>query len=160
MMHSGRWVMAGLSLVLIACGGSGDDMNDSAAMDSVAAMADSAAMGAPATANLQLMAVENSGVTGEVTLTAAGEQTTVGIHVTGAPANAVLPAHVHSGSCEAKGPAVAPLDSVRTDATGMGMINSTIAVPFSTVNNGQHFVQVHLPTGAPAACGNIAAASM
>jgi hypothetical protein len=106
------------------------------------------------------MAVDNSGVTGDVTLTASGEQTTVGMHVNGAPANAALAAHVHSGTCEAKGPAVAPLDSVKTDATGMGMINTTIALPFATVNNGQHFVQVHNPAGAPAACGNIAARTM
>jgi hypothetical protein len=95
-----------------------------------------------------------------VTITAAGEQTTIGVHVNGAPANATLPAHVHAGTCEAKGAPVAPLDSIKTDATGMGMINTTIAVPFATVNNGQHFVQAHLPTGAPAACGNIPARTM
>jgi hypothetical protein len=153
MMRSGRWVMAGLSLVLIACGGSGDAA-DSTTADSAAATADNAA---PASATASLMAVDNSGVTGDVTLTASGEQTTIGMHVNGGPANTTMEAHVHSGTCETSGPVVAPLDSVKTDATGMGMINTTVSIPFATVNNGQHFVQVHKPDGKPAACANVPA---
>jgi hypothetical protein len=68
-----------------------------------------------------------------------------------------MEAHVHSGTCETSGPVVAPLDSVKTDATGMGMINTTVSIPFATVNNGQHFVQVHKPDGKPAACANVPA---
>ena len=161
MIRSGRWVMASATMVFLACGG-GDGAADSATADSATAAAatDSAAGMAAATASVQLAAVGNSGVTADVTLTASAEQTTVGMHLMGGPANASLPAHVHTGTCEAKGPSVAPLDSVRTDATGMGMINSTISVPFTTVNNGQHFVQVHLASGTPAACGNIPAKTM
>jgi len=159
-MHSGRWMLAGLSLVLAACGGADDAMDDSA-MDSAAAMTDTAMGGAGgASAMVQANAVDNSGVSGQVTLTASGEQTMVEMHLTGAPPNASLAAHIHSGTCENKGPAVAPLDTVRTDASGMGMNNATANIPFATANDGQHFVQFHLPNGQPAACGNIAARTM
>lgn len=153
-----RVPVVALTLALMACGGADDAGTDTMMGDTAGGGLDTAAMGGMGTtANVQATSVENSGVTADITLTASGEQTTVNMHVNGAPANATLPAHIHSGTCENKGPAVAPLDSVRTDATGMGMLNSTVSLPFATVNNGQHFVQLHLPNGQPAACGNIPA---
>lgn len=150
-----------LALALMACGGADDAATDTMMGDTAGGGLDTMTTGGTGTtATFQAMAVDNSGVTADVTLNASGEQTTVTMHVTGAPANATLPAHVHSGTCENKGPAVAPLDSVSTDATGMGMLNATVNLPFTTVSNGQHFVQLHLPNGQPAACGNVPAQTM
>ena len=149
-----RVTVVAVSLALMACGGEDTMMGDTAGggLDTAA----TTGMGA----TFQAMAVENSGVTADVTLNPSGQQTSVSMHVNGAPANAALPAHVHTGTCENKGPAVAPLDSVRTDASGMGMLNATVSMPFDSLNNGQHFVQVHLPNGQPAACGNVPARTM
>lgn len=161
MKRSKLWLLAGLPLAFAAaCGGGDDDLG----------MADTTMMGDPAmtpaaapamTENrVQMMALNNSGVTGEATFTEEGQQTQVELMVRGAPANGTHAAHIHTGTCEAQGGVVAPLDSVAVDAGGAGSSTSTVDVALMTVMNGQHYVQAHSAAGDPVVCGNIPAHSM
>lgn len=106
---------------------------------------------------VQMMALNNSGVTGETMFTEMGQQTQVMLRVMGAPANSTHPAHIHEGTCENQGPVVVPLESVTVDGSGIGSSTSTVDVSLATVMNGQHYVQAHDAGGTPVVCGNIPA---
>lgn len=168
MKLSRSYAMLALPLILAACGGSEEEVGAVPADTAVVATGTGAdtAMGADAVPTdtgmagmenrVSLMAMNNSGVTGEATLTAQGEQTQVMLRVTGAPPNGMHPAHIHQGTCENQGPVAAPLQSVTADASGTGTSTSTVSVPLATVMNGQHYVQVHAANGGqPVACGNV-----
>lgn len=99
--------------------------------------------------------VGGSGVSGAVTVTDRGAQTEFSVEVTGAPANATLPGHVHSGTCDNIGGVVQPLESIATDAGGAGSTTATVDLAPMTVMDGQHVVVYHGEAGAPIACAEI-----
>lgn len=171
------WYLAALPLALAACGG-GDEGTEEGAGDATVATADSATMAAPPPAaapapmagdsmgaqmaggsTVPMMALNNSGVTGQAQIAehAAGE-TMITVTLTG-PGSGTHPGHIHSGTCENLGAVVVPLQSV-TLANGTGTSTSTAKVPLATVMNGQHVVNFHAGSGenpmAPVVCGPIA----
>jgi hypothetical protein len=99
--------------------------------------------------------VGGSGVSGAVTVTDRGDQTEFSVQVTGAPASATLPGHVHSGTCANIGGVVQPLESITTDAAGTGTATATAAIAPMTVMDGQHVVVYHDEAGSPIACAEV-----
>ena len=165
-----------LSVTLAACGG-GDEAEvaegDGAAMDTTAMTpapmpmpADSGAMASGGMAGAQTVALQGVGgapVTGSVAVSEAGGGTQVVLTVAGAGGAGTHAAHVHTGTCDAPGDVVAPLESVTADATGAGTSTTTLQIPMATVMNGQHIVAVHEAggsPGAPVACAAIPQHSM
>lgn len=149
-----------LTLFLGACGGEKEAAMDSASSTAVSGMMDSSSnmtsnMSSTMPMTMMLASMNNSGATADVALSAVGEQSSVAVNLMGAAANAVLKAHVHSGTCEAQGPVVAPLDSLMTDASGHATTSTMLDLPMNTLANGQHYIQVHAPDGQPTACGNV-----
>lgn len=171
-MRSTRfWALAALPFALAACGGGDDDAAEGTAETTVAV--DSGAMTTPAPMSadtgmggtqamggaVMMNAVGGSGVTGQAQFTGQGPQTMVMVTLT-AQGNTTHSGHIHTGTCEAPGPVVVPLQDV-TLANGTGSSNSTIDVPLATVMNGQHIVAYHAGSGAdagaPVVCGAIPA---
>jgi hypothetical protein len=157
-------------LMLAACGGDADDDDvaaDSTAMSGTPSMGpapgdssmagmnhDSMAAAAGGAGALTFTAVPGSsatGLSGEAMVTPKGDQSEVMVMVRGAPASAVLQAHVHKGRCGTDEGVAAPLDPVTAGEDGAGSSNTTVALPSATVMNGQHYVQVHDPNGSPGA---------
>jgi hypothetical protein len=168
------WVLAALPLTLAACGG-GDDaaeggndttsvlsLPDSGAVPTAPMTPDSGMGGTAPMGNAVTMnAVGTSGVTGQAMFTEQGAQTMVMVNLT-AQGNSTHSGHIHTGTCDAPGPVVVPLQDV-TLANGTGSSSSTIEVPLATVMNGQHIVAYHAGSGAdagaPVVCGAIPSAA-
>jgi hypothetical protein len=171
-MRSTRfWALAALPFALAACGGGDDAAEGEAGTTTVAAdtamaapapmatdtgMAGAQAMGSAVTMN----AVGSSGVTGQAQFMEQGQgQTMVMVNLT-AQGNSTHSGHIHTGTCDAPGAVVMPLQDV-TLANGTGSSSSTIEVPLATVMNGQHIVAYHAGSGAdagaPVVCGQIPA---
>jgi hypothetical protein len=119
-------------------------------------MAGATAMGGAVMMN----AVGTSGVTGQAQFMEHGAgQTMVTVNLT-AQGGSTHSGHIHTGTCDAPGAVVVPLQDV-TLANGTGSSTSTIEVPLATVMNGQHIVAYHQSSGdnpgAPVVCGAIPA---
>jgi hypothetical protein len=166
------WVLAALPLALAACGGGDEAAEETAettattSMDSAVTTTtpmpmDSGMTGATPMGNAVTMnAVGTSGVTGQATFMEHGQgQTMVTVNLT-AQGNSTHSGHIHTGTCDAPGSVVVPLQDV-TLANGTGSSSSTIEVPLATVMNGQHIVAYHAGSGesagAPVVCGQIPA---
>ena len=129
--------------------------------------ADSGAMaagGAMAGAQtIPLQAIGGAPVSGTVAVSESGGGTQVMLAVSGTGAAGTHAAHVHTGTCDAPGDVVAPLESVTADASGAGSSTTTLQLPAATVMNGQHIVAYHAGSGAdpgaPVVCGEIPAHS-
>ena len=131
-------------------------MGAPAPMTTDTGMAGAQAMGSAVTMN----AVGTSGVTGQAQIMEHGQgQTMVTVNLT-AQGNSTHSGHIHTGTCDAPGAVVVPLQDV-TLANGTGSASSTIDVPLATVMNGQHIVAYHqgqgAEAGAPVVCGAIPA---
>lgn len=167
------WVLTALPFALAACGG-GDEVAEggtdtttampsadsgttmAAPMPGDTMMTGATAMGGAVTMN----AVGNSGVTGQAQIMEHGTgQTMVTVNLT-AQGNSTHSGHIHTGTCDAPGAVVVPLQDV-TLANGTGSSSSTLEVPLATVMNGQHIVAYHESSGdnpgAPVVCGAIPA---
>ena len=167
--------LAALPLALAACGG-GDEGAAEGAGDGAMATTDTASMAAPPAATpapmgdsmggqmaggstVQMMALNNSGVTGQAQIAGhSADETMITVTLTG-QGSGTHPGHVHAGTCDNLGAVVVPLQSV-TLANGTGTSTSTAKVPLATVMNGQHVVNFHAGSGAdpmqPVVCGPIA----
>jgi len=100
-------------------------------------------------------AVNDSGVSGTLTLDRMGEQTMVTINLTGTPAGGDHPAHFHAGDCSAMGEVVVPLSNV--DGTS-GISSGLVDVPLEAILTGNHALYVHLAPdqiGTVVSCGEI-----
>ena len=168
------WVLAALPFALAACGG-GDEaaegvndttsvlsLPDSGAIPTAPMAADTGMAGATPMGNAVTMnPVGTSGVSGQAMFTGQGAQTMVMVNLT-AQGNSTHSGHIHTGTCDAPGAVVVPLQDV-TLANGTGTASSTIEVPLATVMNGQHIVQYHQgqgdSAGAPVVCGAIPSAA-
>lgn len=166
------WVLTAVPFALAACGG-GDEAAEGSAdtgavitdtttattttpMPADTGMSGAQAMGGAVTMN----AVGSSGVTGQAQFMEHGQgQTMVTVNLT-AQGNSTHSGHIHTGTCDAPGSVVVPLQDV-TLANGTGSSSSTIQVPLATVMNGQHIVAYHASAGenpgAPVVCGQIPA---
>ncbi|MDB4949386.1 MAG: hypothetical protein JWM27_2035 [Gemmatimonadetes bacterium] len=173
MRAHGMLVLAGLPLLLAACGkkdeGAAPGVADGAASSaaapansaSVAPAASTAPSPAPAAVNtgtqatLELAPLNNSGYAGEVTAIADGATSTLTLTVSGAPADSSVAAHIHYGRCAAPGNVTAPLTPIDLKKDGKGTSTTTVNIAMSTLMDGGHYVQVHKPDGTPAACGDL-----
>jgi len=63
-------------------------------------------------------------------------------------------AHVHRGVCAEGGPVAAALNPVVPAMPGTGSSTTTLEAAEVPANE-PHFVQIHGPSGAPIACGDI-----
>ncbi len=103
---------------------------------------------------IKLGTLNNSGESGTATLTAAGAQTKVVLNITGQPAGADQPTHIHEGNCATLNPAPKyPLTDVKD-----GKSETTVNASLSDLLNGGYAINVHksasdLPTYV--VCGDI-----
>ncbi len=98
-----------------------------------------------------LRALNDSGLTGSVTVMQAGTGTNVVVQITGAPAGGrAYQAALHEGSCQAPGRQVHALPIITLLGTGAGSSNAIVPVPSTTVLNGKHTVLVHGENAGPA----------
>jgi len=110
--------------------------------------------------DVPLTAVGDSGVGGDVTLTASGEGTEVTLNVTGLAANAEAQASMHAGTCEAPSASFAQLPSLTADAsgnasaTGRVLFQGSEDVALQTMADGEHIIQIN-SGGQVLACGVI-----
>lgn len=172
MRRTTRWTLLFLPLLLVACGDSGEagseentglqDTADTSAMPQAATdpMAGATGAGGTMANTVTMQPLNNSGISGEATLSEQGGQVQVMVRLTGGQPNATYPGHVHQGTCESLGAAVVPLESVTTDASGSGTSTSTVSQPLGTLANGSHVVNYHGEGGQAVSCGPITGHSM
>lgn len=101
-------------------------------------------------------ALNDSGVSGEATLTAAGEETVVSIALEGATGD--HPAHIHMGTCDTLNPNP---EYVLTDIDADGASETTVPVALSDLLASEYAVNVHLSVDeieTYVSCGTIVAA--
>ncbi len=137
---------------LAACSG-GNEQNSGMAQDTLQtpAMGQSNATANQAPVRVTLDAKNNSGVTGDASLTTVGDSAIVDVRVQGATESGSFPAHIHTGTCDSPGPVQVPLTNLDV-ANGMGA--STTSIKMSDVPQGQPLlIMVHKPSGQPIACG-------
>ncbi len=104
-----------------------------------------------------LTAMNNSGVTGNFSMTPAGEGTTVNISVN-APAGAAggYRVSVNRGPCSQLGAPVAEVGQVQVGAATVAGQTFTLALPVTQVMNGEHALAVYATNNAqPVACASI-----
>ncbi|MQA90603.1 MAG: hypothetical protein GEU90_10265 [Gemmatimonas sp.] len=155
MRISRAWTGLPLVLALAACAGDAD-VGDDGLVDETEVVTP---IEEPQTAETPAMEVaeetsafqplQDSGVTGEATITPQDQQTQVMVQLTGASGAGEHPGHLHSGSCDDVGGVVQPLEPVTTDASGTGSMTATVAMPPMTAMDGQHIVVYHAAGGGP-----------
>lgn len=104
----------------------------------VAALAAFGTASAQGPVSVPLTAQNGSGIAGTATLTAVGNQTQVVISVTGEPAGASEPAHIHVGACPNPGSVKYPLSNVENGAS-----TTTVNAPLSAITAGNMAVNLH-----------------
>lgn len=115
-----------------------------------------AAPSAPPETEVELAAVDHSGITGTVGADRDDEQVTVSVSVEGLEPGVDYPAHVHDGRCVAGGPVRFPLGRITADDDGTG--RSTTRIPAAELPPaGSLFVQVHGEGGRAVACADLPA---
>jgi hypothetical protein len=159
-----------LPFALVACG-PGDDAD----LDTADDLGTPAATPAPetppaATTDMEEMTIPfapvgASTVMGEVVVDDEndGQATEITVRLTGSTAGAVHQGHIHTGTCDAPGEVVAPLEPVTIGDDGNGEATVTASLPTMTVANGTHIVLYHEAggtPGAPVACAAIPAHAM
>jgi hypothetical protein len=116
------------------------------------------------TLTVQLDPVGDSGITGTVTLTAAGEGTDVTLDVEGLAAGAEVQATMQAGTCDMPSASFATLPTLTADATGTAtatgsvLFRGTEDVALTTMADGEHVIAIQAG-GEVVACGVIPAFS-
>jgi len=90
------------------------------------------------TVTVELGVVNNSGVSGEATLTPVDNKTKVVIKLTGAPEGIAQPTHIHQGTCENLGVPQYPLEGAKN-----GESETTVDVKLSDLTTGDFAINVH-----------------
>jgi hypothetical protein len=155
-------LLPGILLILSACGDRGADTQEFAVPPEMpddptvltAAEAERVADREELPEASQLLAVDESGVTGRLTVTADPDSVVLLVEVEGLPGEGEYAAHVHRGVCAEGGPVAAPLSPVVGLDGGSGASSTTMAAGTLPANE-PLFVQVHGANGAPVACGDI-----
>jgi hypothetical protein len=180
MRASKLWVLLALSLALAACGGGDEgEMGDpdnatsegeatvgagtgtpsqDSAEPATATPGPDAAAGGGTMGMVTLAAVNNSGITGQASLSGSGTGTQVVLNLRNARPNATHQAHIHNGTCDALGQVVAALTPVQTDSSGFGVSTTTVPDPLDRFTGGAFVVSAHQAGGAPGpsvTCGPI-----
>lgn len=98
--------------------------------------------------------LNGSGQDGTATLTAVGDQVRVTVHLTGEPANASEPAHVHFGRC----PIIRAIPAYNVGPVVDNMATSLVQLTWKEITSGRYVVNVHESTaqlGRYVSCGDI-----
>jgi hypothetical protein len=171
------WMLAGVCLLtaalavgVIACGDDDeDDDGNGGEPTAMETMADETPMDETPMegetpedvigAEVTLLEVDGSGVTGMATLTenADGASTAVEVVIDGGLTEGPHQNHIHGpGTCESPADVEQALTELEADATGAAT-GETPAVPgaLSTFTDGDNYVAIHATDGAVVACGNI-----
>lgn len=114
--------------------------------------------------SLQMQAIEGSKVTGTATITPDGAGIKVSVKLAGFPANSDHAGHIHQGKCEAQGPVVYPLTTIKADASGAGSADTSLPTVSlaSLTGSTTYYVQYHeaaTPPGKQVSCANIVLAA-
>lgn len=121
--------VAGLMVAGLVAGGCGDD-------------ADTEVVGGSGNGDevtVQLEEQNDSGVSGEATLTSQGEdKTKVELDLEGGEEGAAHPVHVHAGTCDELGDVEHPLTDVED-----GTSETTIDVPLKELQDGEFAINAH-----------------
>lgn len=155
----GLALLAFAPFALVACGGADtEEMADDAMEEAPPPAAEAPpATDAASSTMVQVMPLNESGASGEVEIRASGEGTELRVVLRGA-GEGVHQGHIHTGTCDAPGGVVAPLEAITADTEGTGEATTTVDVPMMTVMNGSHIVLYHQAggePGAPIACAAI-----
>ena len=137
-------------LAAVACGGEKPARQ-------TAASAPPAATAAP---RITMATRNSSGITGSAMLAASGDSTTITVALHGVAPGQTYASHVHAGGCDKPGAMLIPLTSVVAGADSAGTSTTTIAtarLDSARTQHGALLVQSHLPSGTPAACGDLPA---
>lgn len=105
-----------------------------------------------------LTSVNNSGITGTVTVSEKGDSTTVDVALEGGSANTTYANHIHQRTCDNAGPVVVPLTDVTVGQDGSGSATTRVATqPLDDAEQqaGSILVMAHQPDETPAACAVI-----
>jgi hypothetical protein len=114
--------------------------------------------------SLQMQAVEGSKVTGTASITPDGNGIKVSVKLSGFPASSDHAGHIHQGKCEAQGPVVYPLTTIKADASGAGSADTSLPTVSlaSLTGSTTYYVQYHeaaTPPGKQVSCANIVVAA-
>ena|SRR5258708_31572478 len=105
--------------------------------------------------SITLYPENNSGISGIANLTGQGDQTKVVIDLTGEPASASMPAHIHLGQC---GPTLNPTPKFPLHSVESGTSATVVNVPLRSLTSGRYAINVHESAANlqhTVACGNI-----
>jgi hypothetical protein len=109
---------------------------------------------APRTMVITMHGLNGSGQDGKATLTEVGDKVRVSVHVTGEPANASEPAHVHFGRC----PIIRAIPAYNVGPVVGGVATSLVDLTWSEITSGKYVLNVHQSAamlGIYVSCGNI-----
>ena len=104
-----------------------------------------------------VLAIEDSGVSGRVTLAAGGDGTQVEVSLSGLPVGAHAN-HLHHGSCAAQGEVHVPLTELDASDEGTAAGSTTFDDPALDHFAAGHYYAVHDADGAVIGCGDVVAA--
>jgi len=126
------WRALGLAVMLLvaACGGEGSEATNPTP----------SVPGMPFT----MKTVNNSGVSGDGTITKMSGKFTVTVRLSGLAAKSSHMSHIHKGSCApaSQGDVVIVLENVKADGAGSGTATTSISHPYSVPSTGW-YVNVH-----------------
>lgn len=119
---------------------------------------------APDTTMVELASKNDSGVRARARVVHTAQQVQVAISAVGVEAGEEYPTHIHLGTCENGGGVAAALDPVAMPAEDAEAGTTTSSVAMEVLEEAKEeseaedpgfFLQIHLPDGTPAACGDL-----
>jgi hypothetical protein len=114
--------------------------------------------GPPTTMVIAMHELNGSGQNGTATLTAEGDKVLVTVHISGEPAGASEPSHVHFGRC----PLIRAVPAYNVGPIVNGTATSTVDLSWKDITSGRYVLNVHESAamlGKYMSCGNIGAAA-
>lgn len=150
--HHARLVSLLTVAGLLAC--TGQEQGEQTAMSQMEGGEQMEAAQQMAADTLRLSPKNDSGISGSAVLEAHGDSATVVLTIDGGTPGSTYASHIHTGDCDAPGGVEAPLSSVTVGDDGSGTATTTVAA--GVIEGADLLIQVHLPGGTPAACGEIA----
>jgi hypothetical protein len=149
MRRHGTAFLTAAAFALAACGGTDDGMEGAPGTPGIVA-ADDAPQTVEDGVTVQIIALEGSGVGGDVRLEPEGAGTRIAVRLVGA-GQGVHMGHIHGGTCAERGRSIVPLEAVTGDATGSGEAVSQVDMPLDSLMDGNHIIVYHEAGGAPGA---------
>lgn len=134
-----------LPLVLAACGGE-DEIDDAPVLEEPieAPAIEPAPAATPMATPVTLQPVNDSGITGDITLAEEGTGTRITAHLMGLDSGAEILGHVHRGTCESMASGLNALGEFGPTAVGAdGTLTATVPVTMTDLNSGQYAIAFH-----------------